>query len=225
MMGTCNHTLAVYDKGKSSVHFWKFFSVTTAISFGLHIYFGRLVSLLHYSVSFHSDGESLFEMFSVTNTDGCWDSRLIMRAGCYHLYIDIGLFRSLCAIVAGARGIQPSISGLYQLFFDCTPSIFREIANCQLGKKFGEIYLWKWCYEPRMGRIVSDACNGKHFGEVTTSTKDVRKNSVEDISVWHPFFGFWPSAKFRTIPLPLFVRRVSIYPLFWQSCTQYGRVY
>lgn len=32
-----------------------------------------------------------------------------------------------------------------------------------------------------MGRIVSDACNEKHFGEVTTSTKDVRKNSVEDI--------------------------------------------
>lgn len=32
-----------------------------------------------------------------------------------------------------------------------------------------------------MGRIVSGACNEKYFGEVTTSTKDVRKNSVEDV--------------------------------------------
>lgn len=82
-------------------------------------------------------------MFLVTNTDGYWDSRLIMRAGCYHVYIDIGLFRSLCPIVPGARGVQSSVSGLYQLFFNCTPTIFREIANCQLGKKFGEIYVWK----------------------------------------------------------------------------------
>lgn len=59
-----------------------------------------------------------------------------------------------------------------------------------------------------MGRIVSRAHNGKHFGEVTISTKEFGKDSIKDAFCLASFLWLLAICNVCEHPLLLFVRRV-----------------